>query len=118
MPTDDRKALGARCEALAAEHLMRRGYRVRERNFRCRLGEVDLICEDGATLVFVEVKSRRSPRFGSGFEAVDRRKQAKLTAIAQLYMSRHPDRPCRFDIVSVIVGMGPERLEHLIDAFP
>lgn len=118
MTTDDRKALGARCEAMAAEHLIQQGYRVRERNFRCRLGEVDLICEDGPTLVFVEVKSRRSGRFGSGFDAVDARKQAKLTAIAEFYMSRHPDRPCRFDVVAVTLGPGPGRLEHLINAFP
>lgn len=118
MAPDDRKALGARCEALAADHLTRLGYRLRERNFRCKLGEVDLICEDGATLVFVEVKARRGDRFGGGAEAVDGRKQARLMRIAELYMSRHPDTPCRFDVVAVALGNGAPRVDHLIDAFP
>ena len=118
MATDDRKSLGDRCEALAAEHLLRQGYRVRQRNFRCKLGEVDLICGDGPTLVFVEVKARRSTRFGDGAEAVDRRKQARLMAIAQLYMAHEPDRPCRFDVVAVTLRGGAAAVEHLVGAFP
>lgn len=112
---DDRKAWGSRCEALAAEYLERRGLRVRERNFRCKLGEVDLICEDGATVVFVEVKARRGRGFGGGAEAVDGRKQARLMAIGNLYMGRVGDRPCRFDVVVVT---GEAAIEHLINAFP
>ena len=115
---DDRKAWGTACEALAAAHLERRGWRIRERNFRTRLGEVDLVCEDGMTIVFVEVKARRGSRFGTGAEAVDARKQAKLTAIAGLYMQRHPGRACRFDVIS-ITQRGPDTaLEHFVSAFP
>jgi putative endonuclease len=118
MPTDDRKAMGARCEALAAEHLAGKGLRVRQRNFRCKLGEVDLICEDGATLVFVEVKARRGTRFGGGAEAVDARKQARLMAIATMYMAREGDRPCRFDVVAVTLTGSRVQIEHLPNAFP
>lgn len=116
--TFDRKALGARAENMAAAHLEGRGYRVRHRNFRLKLGEVDLICEDGAAVVFVEVKARRSSAFGSAGEAVDRRKQAKLMAIAELYMARLPGRSCRFDVVLVTFDRGEPRLEHLVNAFP
>jgi putative endonuclease len=116
--TDDRKAMGARCEALAAEYLERAGLRVRERNFRCKLGEIDLICEDGATVVFVEVKARRGDRYGSGAEAVDGRKQARLMAVGTLYMARAGDRPCRFDVVVVTIVRGSARIEHLANAFP
>ena len=115
---DDRKALAARTEALAAEPLVAKGYRVRERNFRLRLGEVDLICEDGQTLVFVEVKARRGGRFGSAAEAVTPRKQAKLLAIAEIYMASRPGRACRFDIVTVTLGRSAPVIEHLVDAFP
>ncbi|MNT94854.1 hypothetical protein D3C72_2366190 [compost metagenome] len=69
-------------------------------------------------MVFVEVKSRRSGRFGGGAEAVDGRKQAKLMAIAQFYIAFQPDRPCRFDVVTVTFAAGRAHLEHLINAFP
>ena len=118
MRPDERKLLGARCEAIAAEHLQALGYRLRARNFRCKLGEVDLICEDGRTIVFVEVKARRGGRFGSGAEAVDARKQARLLRIAEAYMAREGERPCRFDVVVVSWRGAAADIEHLPNAFP
>ncbi|HEY9721160.1 MAG TPA: YraN family protein [Oscillatoriaceae cyanobacterium] len=115
---DDRKSLGMRCEAIAAEYLAERGYRVRHRNFRTKLGEVDLICEDGPTVVFVEVKARRSIRFGEAYEAVGYRKQQRIMAIAGLVMANWGDRPCRFDVVAVTFKGSMPVVEHLIDAFP
>jgi putative endonuclease len=109
---------GTRCEALAAGYLAGKGLVVRERNYRTRIGEVDLICEDGATLVFVEVKARRSARYGPGSEAVGPQKQRRLMAIAALYLVRHTDRGCRFDVVSVAIEKGRPLIAHLIDAFP
>lgn len=116
--TDPRKPLGHRCEAIAADYLERKGLRIRHRNWRCKLGEVDLIAEHGATTVFIEVKARRSLRFGGGAEAVGPRKQARMIAIAQLYMQRAPNRACRFDVVSVSWVGSAVRIEHLADAFP
>lgn len=115
---DDRKPLGTRCEAIAAEYLTERGYHVRARNFRTKVGEVDLICDDGPTVVFVEVKARRSTRFGEAYEAVGYRKQQKLMAIASQVMARMGDRPCRFDVVSITFKGQTPVVEHLIDAFP
>jgi putative endonuclease len=115
---DDRKPLGDRCETLAAAYLESRGYRLRHRQFRTRMGEVDLICEDGPTLVFVEVKARRSARFGAGAEAVGWRKRERLMRLAAYYMMDLPERPCRFDVIEVRVRGDRAEITHLIDAFP
>ena len=115
----DEPSLGRRCESLAAGYLIGKGLAIRERNFRLRLGEIDLICEDGATIVFVEVKARRSGQFGPGSAAVDGRKQRRIMAIAAIYMaSRFADRACRFDVVGVAITRGRPHIEHLIGAFP
>ena len=113
----DEPAFGRRCEALAAGYLYGKGLRVRERNWRTRLGEIDLVCEDGPTLVFVEVKARRGTRFGPGAAAVDARKQRRIMMLANLYMARHPRRPCRFDVVSVAIEGGRPLITHLPGAF-
>lgn len=118
MRTDRRKAFGCSGEGLAFGYLLARGYRVRERNWRFGRGEVDLICEDGAAIVFVEVKSRRGLLFGGAAEAVDRRKQRQLMALARVYMGRHPDRPCRFDVVCVDLRRAKPAIRLLKDAFP
>lgn len=113
---DDRRALGARAEAAVARDLEARGWRVVARNYRCRLGEVDLVALDGDTLVFLEVKRRRGLRFGSGFEAVTARKQQTIMRVAEWYMLERPHGgPVRFDVASV----GPEgAIAHLPNAFP
>ena len=78
------KAVGGLGEDFAVYYLESCGYRIIERNFRCRLGEIDLIAQDGKTLVFVEVKTRRSRRYGSPQEAVTTAKQAKLRTVASV----------------------------------
>lgn len=110
------KLLGARGEDIAARYLAARGYRIRERNFRCRLGEIDLVAEDGGVLVFVEVKARRSGRFGLPQEAVTPLKQARLRRLAQYYLLTHGglERPCRFDVLAVTFGPGGEAKAELI----
>lgn len=100
---DGRKVLGAAGEQ-AAERLLRRWcYAILERNYRCPLGEVDLIALDGATVVFVEVKTRTHGAYGSPFDAVDARKQRQIVRVAEYYIAEHrlEGRDARFDVVGV-----------------
>ena len=102
--SDPRHALGRRGEQIAARHLRRIGYKVLYRNFRApKGGEVDLVCREGDTLVFVEVKTRSSEAFGAPAEAVTRSKQHLITrgALAWLKLLGNPDIHFRFDIVEV-----------------
>ena len=95
-------AAGRDAEDRACAHLRKHGLRLVERNFRCRGGEIDLIMRDGPTLVFVEVRFRRSDRFGGSAETVDVHKQARLIGAAQLYLQRKRiTAPCRFDVVAI-----------------
>ena len=115
-PPDPRRRLGALGEQLAAEHLQRLGYRIVERNYRTRWGELDLIAHDGRLLAFVEVKTRRvSGGAGSPFEAVDRRKQAQVRRIAAGWLTEVSDRPraddLRFDVIGVTVDGAGQLLE-------
>src|SRR5437667_9750076 len=103
-----RSVLGEEGERAAARFLEARGYRILERNYRTRRGEIDLIAEDGRMLVFVEVKVRLDDRFGGPAAAITRAKQARIARLAQQYLvwRRVGDRPCRFDVV-LISGAGP-----------
>jgi putative endonuclease len=95
-----RAASGARAEALAAEFLVARGLSIVTRNFRTRRGEIDIIARDGATLVFVEVRLRRSADFGGAAASITAAKRSRLTAAAQAYLARlGREPPCRFDAV-------------------
>jgi len=111
--------LGRDGEDAAAKLLARLGFRVLERNYRCRLGEVDLICRHGDTLVFVEVKTRAEGSLAAGTDAVHGRKRSRIVKAAAEYLSEHDswDRPCRFDVVSVVRRDGRLEAEHLPDAF-
>jgi putative endonuclease len=118
--TDPRARLGRLGEAAAAEELQRLGYVVRERNFRCRRGEADLVADEGIDLVFVEVKTRSQLRGGLPRDAVGWTKQQRLGRAALSYCARHAvtDRPIRFDIVEVVVLRGEIALVEVIrDAF-
>lgn len=101
------RQIGAKYEQMAAEHLERSGYRIIERNYRCHIGEIDLIARDGKYLVFLEVKYRRSALSGTPAEAVGYRKQMSISKVAGYYMMcRHlsDDTPVRFDVVSILGG--------------
>jgi len=97
---EDSRLRGRWGEALAAEFLRRKGYRIIASGWRCRFGELDLVAERGEFLCFIEVKLRGSERFGTGAEQVDRRKQERLRTTAELYLQQHPSplQP-RFDVV-------------------
>jgi putative endonuclease len=110
------QAQGAAAEESAARFLAERGLCVIERNFRVRGGEIDLICHDGATVVFVEVRLRRRADYGGAAASITASKQAKLVMAARHWLARHgqyADRSCRFDCV-LMDGAG---IEWLRDAF-
>jgi putative endonuclease len=98
-----RQQLGLSGESLAVEELERRGYAILARRYRTAYGEIDIVAEDGQTLVFVEVKARATAEFGTAAEAVTRRKQLRLVRMARDYLARAAivDRPCRFDVVAI-----------------
>lgn len=111
--------LGERGEAAAARFLEGRGLRVLARNWRFRQWELDMVCREGDTLVFVEVKTRGPGSLAAPADAVDFRKQARLGKAAAQYLSKNSlwDKPCRFDLVSVLVTERGEEIEHVRDAF-
>ncbi|MCL2524955.1 MAG: YraN family protein [Betaproteobacteria bacterium] len=112
--TDDTTtARGREAEAAAARHLERHGLRVVTRNFRVRGGEIDLICRDGATLVFVEVRQRGRSDFGGAAASITAAKQRRIVLAARHYLADRPAADCRFDCVL----LDGERLEWLRDAF-
>jgi len=92
---------GARAEDLCADLMRAAGLRLIERNWRCRMGEIDLIAEEGGMLVFAEVRMRTGPGFGGAGESVTAAKRARLIAAARLYLSRRADAACRFDVFLV-----------------
>lgn len=100
--------VGSYGEEIAASYLKKQGYRILEQNYRKRYGEIDIIAEDGEDIVFVEVKTRKSDLFGSPFEAVDTRKQHRMSrvALAYLHSRKMSDRSARFDVVAVMVRAG------------
>jgi putative endonuclease len=117
---DPRHALGAQAERLAADHLERRGYRVIDRNYRYRGGELDLVARDGDTLVFVEVRARRSAAHGAPFETVGREKQRRVARTAEHWLVTHglTRAFARFDVVSVLLPEGgPPSVEIIVNAF-
>lgn len=113
------KELGAEGERVAEQFLRSKGLKVLERNLRTRLGEIDLVCQDKDTIVFVEVKTRTSALYGDGTAAVGARKQAKLRRLAQAYLaSRSPESlNARFDVLSVMLLAGEPTVEHIEGAF-
>lgn len=114
-----RISLGKRGEDIAADFLKAKGFKVVSRNYRQKSGEIDIICTDRDTIVFVEVKTRTSADFGHPLEAVTRHKQHQISVTALNYLSRHNllDKPARFDVVGVIIGQNDPDFTHIVDAF-
>lgn len=106
---DPRSVLGADGERAALDAYRRRGFSLVARNWRCRLGEIDLVVRRGSLLVFCEVKTRRASRHGPGFDAVDARKRRKVRALAELFLATRPvgEVDVRFDVASVWAGRRP-----------
>ena len=114
------RVFGRIAESEAERYLRQKGYRILERNARSAQGELDLIAQIGETLVFVEVKARRTAAYGGASHAVDTRKQAKLVKLAAQYLARHNlrNQVCRFDVVLCTEGVtGRLHIEHVEHAF-
>jgi len=110
---------GNRAEGVAADHLAKQGYSIVERNFVCKLGEIDIIARDRDVLVFIEVRSRQSRRTLDPVYSVDRRKQSKIIKAAQVYLASRVRNvpPCRFDVAIVTLMDHPPEVEVIRDAF-
>ena len=107
---------GVDSEALAAAFLQGRGLTILERNYRCRLGEIDLVARDGGTTVFVEVRRRASSAFGGAAASITSKKRTKLIRAARHYLSRLRHVPqCRFD--ALLIEGEPPRIEWIRNAF-
>ena len=115
------KSLGNYGESLAREYLQRRGYRILEENFRNKIGEIDLIAQDGKTICFVEVKTRQSLNQGQPYEAVTPWKIRKLSQMATFYL-KHKYHSLeilsRFDVISIVKNTPePPDIQHIKNAF-
>jgi len=115
----DKKKFGKIGEDIAASYLTKQGYEMLERNYRCGLGEVDIICRaPGGELVFAEVKARMYDRFGTGIEAVGIAKQQRIIRASMKYISENniADSDIRYDVISVNLG-GNNSIDHIVNAF-
>ena len=110
------RGTGGAAEAAAAAFLARQGMTLTCSNYRCRRGEIDLVLQDGPWIVFVEVRLRTNPSFGSAAESIGPRKRARIIAAARHYLAGNPERPCRFDVV-LLDRLEPPRIEWIRDAF-
>lgn len=114
------RAIGAYGEELATTFLAAKGFRIIDRNYRCKGGEVDIVAGDGRTIVFVEVKTRRSHTFGVPQLAVTPFKQRQIMKAALTWLAQHrsKDAPARFDVIAITLSANGEPIiEHIENAF-
>jgi len=116
---DKRQKFGAKSESLAAWYLKKNGYKIIEQNYRTPLGEIDIIAKEKKTIVFVEVKSRQSIRYGNPKWAVTPKKQRKISMVALQYLksTRQMDARARFDVVAVTSNRDQPQIEIVKNAF-
>ncbi len=107
---------GNAAEELAAAFLQKKGLKLIERNFRCAYGEIDLIMQDGKTLVFIEVRLRSNAGFGGAAMSINQSKQQKLRRTAELYLQTYGDSACRFDAL-LMSKIDSSAVEWIQDAF-
>jgi putative endonuclease len=110
---------GEQGESLAVWYLKQNGYKIIEQNYRNRMGEIDIIAQDKKTIVFVEVKSRRSIRYGSPKWAVTPKKQRKISMVALYYLktTKQSDAKARFDVVAITSNRDEPQIEIVKNAF-
>lgn len=116
---NQRQKFGEKGETLAAKYLKKRGYKIIEQNYRTPLGEIDIIAKEKNTIVFVEVKSRRSIRFGSPKWAVTPKKQRKISMVALHYLksTKQTTDKARFDVVSILSNKDAPQIDIIKNAF-
>ncbi len=109
------KIVGQWGEKIAAEYLSKHNYKIIEKNYRCRFGEIDLVAWDGSSIVFVEVKARKDEKFGAPREAVNWHKQQTIVKCAKswLFRNKRTGVPVRFDVVEIL----DSEITHIVDAF-
>ncbi len=106
---------GHQAEQIACDYLRQHGLQFITKNYHCRRGEIDLIMSDAGTLVFVEVRARRSDRFGSALESITADKQSRIIATAQQYLQQNRSQQnCRFDVVAVRIGPAGNSQNHQV----
>lgn len=117
--TRERLDLGKLGEELALKKVERLGYKCIARNYRCALGEIDLIAKDGDCLVFIEIKTRRGRSIGSIKEVIDKRKKRQLSKVALAYLksNNYGDVKSRFDVVAISLNRDREQIEVIQNAF-
>lgn len=119
--SNQRQNLGRRGEDEAASYLKKQGYILLQRNYRCPLGEIDVIAKDSKTLVFIEVRTRSSDRFGTPQESINRKKMLKIHKVAQYYLKavQKEEEPVRFDVLALLLDVENQlmQLEHIKGAF-
>jgi putative endonuclease len=115
-----RRSLGQRGEAIAVAYLQRHGYAILARNWRCAVGELDIVARDGDCLALVEVRARHGDTYGSAEDSITPRKQAKLVEVAQTYLqaTAQEDSTWRIDVIAIQIGPGDRvlSLNHIRNA--
>jgi len=112
----NKREKGSKYESMAVDFLEKKGYRILEKNYRCKQGEIDIIAQDGRYLVFIEVKYRSTMAHGSAATAVFYKKQQNISRVAAFYLLRHQlseETPCRFDVVAI----DGDNVQHYENAF-
>ena len=114
-----KQILGQEGERIAEAYLRKKGYSLVERNYRCSVGELDLVVLDRRVIVFVEVKTRTDERFGAPLESVGKRKQQRIIKAALFFLSQHRlhHREARFDVVGITLMGREPAVEHVRNAF-
>lgn len=109
---------GTRGEIIALNYLINKGYTILERNYKNKIGEIDLIAKQGNIIVFVEVKTRLTRGFGDPLEAINYKKQEKIRKVATFYLikNRKTNEPCRFDAIAIL-GESDDDVVHVENAF-
>jgi putative endonuclease len=117
--THARQRLGTAGESIACAELEHLGYRIIERNYRTRFGEIDIVADDAGTVVFVEVKTKTDGSYGDPVEAVTPQKQRQIVSMGQFYATYccPPNTPCRFDVVAIDCSVQPPAIAVYKDAF-
>jgi putative endonuclease len=119
VPRREKKELGRKGEEVALRFLKKKGYRIIEKNYVCKMGEMDIIAKEKDTLAFIEVKTRTSTEFGPPQLAVTPSKQRQLSKVALSYLNKKQlnDVKARFDVVAILLGQKGEEIELIKDAF-
>jgi putative endonuclease len=115
-----KRVVGRRGEDLAADYLIKQGFMVVERNYRCRWGEIDIICRQGALLIFVEVRSKSTDRYGTPEESITGVKISRIRKTALEYLNNHPEVgpvKLRFDFVAITFKDQQGSINHIKGAF-